>query len=297
MRRILAGLILAIAACLTASATSTTISGTKTYYPIGFPLASGTFTFNGVSAPITNGAFSSSSFSEGTSSVVISTGNQVILTIPNVTINTTTYNWDNYLVAANALISGMGSPTIACNVGAFFLQTDSVQYGQPWTCQSFQGQSTWLPQGPPGVQPTGRYSAAGAPAFACYSPCQYTQTDAAPTSAATWVTLAARGFPTSTWALQSGQIATGVPFLVSSGCGVTGAVQGGTLAGTFTAGQTSCAAVITPGFNALHGFLCQAWDVTTSADSLKQTATSTSSCTVSGTVASSDVIGILITAY
>lgn len=296
MKKIFAVLLLALAACLSASATSTTISGTKTSYPIGFLLTSGTFTFNGASATITNGAFSGT-FTEGTSTVTITSGNQTILTIPNVTISATTYNWDSYVVPALAQISGTGSPTIACAASAFYLDTASIPYGNPWTCQILQGNPSWVPQGPNGTYASGRYAGTGAPAFSCFSPCQYTQTDAVPISAATWMTLAAKGFPTTTWALQSSQIASGTPFTVTSGCGTTGAVLGGTMTGTFTAGQTSCIPIITPGLTAPHGFDCEAHDITTPADTIRQSATGTTTCTLTGTVVNADVIAVNITAY
>lgn len=206
MKRFLAAataIILAVA-CMSASATSTTISGTKTQYPISFPLQSGSFCFNGACATITNGAFSGT-FTEATATVTILNGSQTILTIPNVTISTTTYNWDNFVVPASAQISGAGSPTIACLTGAFYAQTDSIPVNQPWTCQTVQGNPTWVGQGPTNTSPSSaRYSGAGAPSFSCYAPCIYTQTDASPTSQAFWSTVSAAGFPTSTWVRQNG---------------------------------------------------------------------------------------------
>lgn len=296
MKKILAGLVLALVSCLTASATSTTISGTKTSYPISFPLATGTFSFNGASATITNGAFSGT-FTEGTATVTITSGSQTLLTIPNVTISTTIYNWDNFTVPASAQISGTGSPTITCTAGAFYLDTASIPYGQPWTCQLLQGNPSWAPGGPTGTYVSGRYVGAGAPGFSCYSPCEYTQTNSLPIAASQWMTVAAKGFPTTTWIQQTSQIASGPVFTVTSGCGTTGAVVGGTMSGTFTAGQTSCVPIITPGFTAPDGFLCEAHDITTPTDTIRQSATSTTTCTLTGTVVNADVIAVNIIAY
>lgn len=74
-----------------------------------------------------------------------------------------------------------------------------------------------------------------------------------------------------------------------TGCGTVTAVKGGATAGTFAAGQTSCVPVIVLPYSA-NGWYCSAWDITTNTDTLKQTADATTSCTLSGTVANSDVL-------
>lgn len=74
-----------------------------------------------------------------------------------------------------------------------------------------------------------------------------------------------------------------------TGCGTVTAVKGGATAGTFTAGQTSCVPVITLPYSP-NGWYCSYWDITTNTDTLKETASTTTSCTGTGTVASSDVI-------
>jgi trimeric autotransporter adhesin len=80
-------------------------------------------------------------------------------------------------------------------------------------------------------------------------------------------------------------------FTVASGCGTTGAVAGGPTAGTFTAGQTACAPVINLP-TAPHGWACFARDLTTPADTLSATGTTTTSASFSGTVVSGDTIQI-----
>ena len=205
MKRILSIIAAAVLAlsCLTASATPTTISGTSTQYPIGFLLQSGQFCFNSACATITNGVFSGT-FTEGTATVTITNGAQTILSIQSVTISTSTYNWDSYVVGATAQISGMGSPTIACSVGAFYLQLGNVPNYQPWTCMSVGGSVTWVPQGPANTYASGVYNAAGVPSFSCYAPCQYVQTDASPSTQAYWLTVGTTGFPTTNWVRQNG---------------------------------------------------------------------------------------------
>lgn len=89
---------------------------------------------------------------------------------------------------------------------------------------------------------------------------------------------------------------------LSAGCGTITGQNGGFSNGTtgeltFAAGQTSCIPVITTNMTAPHGWDCTAKDLTTPADTFTQTASSTTSCTVSGTVVSSDVILVRMTPY
>src|SRR5580698_844323 len=118
MKKLLAAFVLAVILPMAAFATSTTISGTNVTYPIGFPLASGNFCFNGTCTAITNGAFSGT-FTEATATVTITSGAQTILTVPSVAITTTTFNWNTYALPSGVTgISGLGSPTALCAVGA-----------------------------------------------------------------------------------------------------------------------------------------------------------------------------------
>jgi hypothetical protein len=82
-----------------------------------------------------------------------------------------------------------------------------------------------------------------------------------------------------------------------SGCALSGAA-GGAAAGSFTAGATSCTVTITPGNTAPHGFACSATDLTTAADTIKQSGKlSTTTCTLRGTVARRDLITWTATAF
>lgn len=81
----------------------------------------------------------------------------------------------------------------------------------------------------------------------------------------------------------------GSKFSVTSGCGTVGSVTGQATTGSFTAGQTSCVPVIALP-TAPNGWVCTASDITNTANLFKQTAKSTTSCTMSSTVTSADVI-------
>lgn len=95
---------------------------------------------------------------------------------------------------------------------------------------------------------------------------------------------------TGTYWTGDGNVDTGpAQFVVASGCGTVGSVKGGATTGSFTAGATSCVPVINLPYSP-NGWWCQAWDITTNTDTLKQTADTTNSCTLSGTVVSADVI-------
>ncbi|MFZ3343379.1 MAG: hypothetical protein WA213_21050 [Terriglobales bacterium] len=96
-------------------------------------------------------------------------------------------------------------------------------------------------------------------------------------------------------------IAGGTKFTVS-GCSATTTV-GGASAGQFDSGTTgTCTVTITfngaTGLTAPNGWYCApANDFTTPADSLKQTASTTTTATLSGTTVSGDVINFGCTAY
>jgi len=91
-----------------------------------------------------------------------------------------------------------------------------------------------------------------------------------------------------------GAIRTQLPIISTgeqniSGCALSSAV-GGAATGSFKAGATSCTVTITPGIAAPNGFLCQAHDITTTANALVQTGSSTTTCTLIGAVEPGDTI-------
>lgn len=83
-----------------------------------------------------------------------------------------------------------------------------------------------------------------------------------------------------------------------SGCGTVTGQLGNGFTGSFNSQTSStCAAVITPGETALNGWRCTANDITTPTDTLVQTAKSTTTCTVSGTTTTGDLIQFTATPY
>jgi hypothetical protein len=90
------------------------------------------------------------------------------------------------------------------------------------------------------------------------------------------------------WDLQAVPQSMGTQTI--SGCSLTANV-GGNSAGLFYSGTTgTCTVTITPGMTANNGYRCEATDLTTGTDTLQQTATSTTTCTVAGVTVSGDVI-------
>jgi hypothetical protein len=87
-----------------------------------------------------------------------------------------------------------------------------------------------------------------------------------------------------------------LPVITTNGCSATALVGG---AGTFqfTAGATGCSVVFTFPSAAPNGFNCVAQDETTVADKPQQTAHSTTTCTVGGTVAVNDKILVEVTGF
>jgi hypothetical protein len=89
----------------------------------------------------------------------------------------------------------------------------------------------------------------------------------------------------------AGYMSVGTTFTSNAGC-TESALAGGATAGKFTAGATACTIVITMGnaATAPNGWACSAWDTTTTADTLKQTAFTATTVTFSGTVVINDVV-------
>lgn len=89
----------------------------------------------------------------------------------------------------------------------------------------------------------------------------------------------------------AGYMSAGTTFTGNAGCAET-LLTGGATAGSFKAGATGCTIVITMGNSATapNGWSCSVWDTTTTADTLKETAFTTTTVTLSGTVAVNDII-------
>ena len=73
-----------------------------------------------------------------------------------------------------------------------------------------------------------------------------------------------------------------------SGCGTVTVPLGSFPAFSFKAGQTACVAVVTLPVTAPNGFSCTVWDLGTTTDTMKQTATSATTVSFTGTVVSGD---------
>ena len=82
----------------------------------------------------------------------------------------------------------------------------------------------------------------------------------------------------------------GTVTFTASGC-TNSTLVGGATAGSYHSGTTgTCTVVVTTGLTAPNGWACFASDLTTTADTIKQTATSQTTATLAGTTASGDVI-------
>jgi hypothetical protein len=82
-----------------------------------------------------------------------------------------------------------------------------------------------------------------------------------------------------------------------TGCGTVTSQLGNGFSGSFNAASGTCTVVITPGETAINAFRCSAADITTPADTFTQTAKSTTTCTLTGTPTSGDLIQFSAAAY
>lgn len=75
-----------------------------------------------------------------------------------------------------------------------------------------------------------------------------------------------------------------------TGCGTLVTVHSvGPTSGTIKAVNTTCTPVIPLPYSPT-GWWCSVWDITTNTDTLKESATTTNSCTMTGTVAAADIL-------
>jgi hypothetical protein len=119
-------------------------SGTKVQDGTGTGalLSSGTWNFGSTNLTVTAGAFSGT-VTPGTQTVtVVNASSVTVLTVPGVVISSA-FSWDTFIVSGGASISGTGAPTIACQVGAVYTQTDSTPANTSWTCYNVNGQGVW----------------------------------------------------------------------------------------------------------------------------------------------------------
>lgn len=102
--------------------------------------------------------------------------------------------------------------------------------------------------------------------------------------------------PTETLKFASALVDAGAKFTTNAGCSES-SLTGGAATGSFVAGATSCSTVITFGITAPNGWICHPHDLTHPTDAITQTAKSTTTATIGGTVTSADVIQFSCEAY
>lgn len=88
--------------------------------------------------------------------------------------------------------------------------------------------------------------------------------------------------------MSKGLVSAGTKF-TASGCSNTTTV-GGSTAGSYNSGTTGTCTVVVTLPTATNGWACRASDITTVADVVSQSATTTTSCTLTGTTVSGDTI-------
>lgn len=89
----------------------------------------------------------------------------------------------------------------------------------------------------------------------------------------------------------------GTTTFTATGC-TNSTLVGGATAGSYHSGTTgTCTVVITTGLTAPNGWACFGNDLTTTADTIKQTATSATTATLAGTTVTGDVINFGCQAY
>lgn len=89
----------------------------------------------------------------------------------------------------------------------------------------------------------------------------------------------------------------GAATFTATGC-TNSTLVGGATAGSYHSGTTgTCTVVITTGLTAPNGWACFANDLTTTSDTIKQTASSTTTATLAGTTVTGDVINFGCHAY
>jgi hypothetical protein len=96
--------------------------------------------------------------------------------------------------------------------------------------------------------------------------------------------------------LHGSVVGGGTP-LTLTGCATISNSVGGASGGSFNTSGTSCALVITFPSAAPNGWYCAAQDLTTPADTVKQNASTTTSCTFAGTTVANDLIAYEVQGY
>lgn len=275
MKRIMLLCALVCAFCLPAFA-QTAVSGTKVLDNNGNLLASGQWCFGATCETVTNGAFSGS-VTAGTQTVTVTNGSgTTYLTVPSVTVGSSVFVWDTYVVPTGIALSGMGVPRVAAQVGVTYTQTDANNL--QWTSISQNGQVIWSSSGGGGGSASsGLYAGSGVPTFTCTSPCQYTRIDASPSSNALYALVAAAGTVSSNWVLQTGA-SSGLQEVnlknYASGSAETTTTTASLTSGSTSVPVASCEDFTQSGAGALYG--TEGVDIVGAGTGVSTTATTTS---------------------
>jgi hypothetical protein len=226
-------LLVLLGVCAEAAAAQTTaVLGTKVLNGSGTLLSSGQWCFASTCLTVTGGAFTGS-VASGTQTITVKDGSgTTYLTVPSAVISGAAFDWDTFILTSGMTASGVGSPRLACQVGATYTQTDAGNLA--WYSVSQNGVCVWTTSGGGGGTPAtaGLYAGPGAPTFQCTSPCHYTQSNASPASSAAWELIAPSGAVSTDWVLQTG--AEGPAGPAGPPMSFLGAYNSGT---TYAAGQ------------------------------------------------------------
>lgn len=131
---------------------------------------------------------------------------------------------------------------------------------------------------------TKNYSGTGTPSDPC-SATQYTSVIEINSTPTSYQCSNATG--SYAWNLLAGGVSA---TFTASGCS-NSTLVGNSLAGSYNSGTTgTCTVTVTTGVTVAHGYACSVWDVTTTADAQKETATTATTITFSGTTVSGDKI-------
>jgi hypothetical protein len=126
-------------------AAQTTITASGVQNGSGSALSSGQWCVGSTCFTVTSGAIAANSKVNNPTlgnTVYVVTGHTTLLSVPNVSISGTTFNWDNYVIPAGVATSGIGAPYLACQPTATYTNTATLA---GYTCaNNTSGVATWV---------------------------------------------------------------------------------------------------------------------------------------------------------
>jgi hypothetical protein len=139
-------LLVLLGVCAEAAAAQTTaVLGTKVLNGSGTLLSSGQWCFASTCLTVTGGAFTGS-VASGTQTITVKDGSgTTYLTVPSAVISGAAFDWDTFILTSGMTASGVGSPRLACQVGATYTQTDAGNLA--WYSVSQNGVCVWTTSG------------------------------------------------------------------------------------------------------------------------------------------------------